>query len=119
LLGSHFLSDSLLLAALDQKDNEHGEIIDLRVYEFEIYSYGIDVQVCRFVYFCCTYLQVLFEIQNAYFEFFQGKDMQQQQGKNKELGFKQLITDAGCSQKAAEELWKWYDPSKNKGVASF
>jgi hypothetical protein len=46
-------------------------------------------------------------------------NMQQPQFKKTEIGFKQLIVNAGCSQKAADELWKWYDNSKTKGVASF
>jgi hypothetical protein len=33
--------------------------------------------------------------------------------------FKRLLVDSGCSEKAAEELWKWYDFSEKKGVASF
>jgi hypothetical protein len=33
--------------------------------------------------------------------------------------FKQLILSHGYSEKAAEELWKWYDFSEKKGVASF
>ena len=31
-----------------------------------------------------------------------------QSGKSK-LGFKQLITNNGCSKKAADEVWKWYE----------
>ena len=31
-----------------------------------------------------------------------------QSGKSK-LGFKQLIADNGCSKKAADEIWKWYE----------
>jgi len=30
-----------------------------------------------------------------------------------------LLYSSGYSEKVAEELWKWYDPSKKKGVASF
>ena len=45
--------------------------------------------------------------------------MRQIQIKKTELNFKQLLFSAGCSEKAANELWKWYDPSKKKGVASF
>jgi hypothetical protein len=45
--------------------------------------------------------------------------MRQIQLKKTELNFKQLLSTAGCSEKAADELWKWYDPSKKKGVASF
>jgi hypothetical protein len=52
-------------------------------------------------------------------DYFAKESMQEQQHTKTELGFKQLITNAGCSQKAADELWKWYDSSKIKGVASF
>jgi hypothetical protein len=45
--------------------------------------------------------------------------MHQQRSNKAEIDFKLLVTDAGCSQKAADELWKWYDPSNKKGVASF
>jgi hypothetical protein len=50
---------------------------------------------------------------------FTRKFMQRPQSDKAEIGFKLLITNAGCSKKAAEELWKWYDYSKIKGVASF
>jgi hypothetical protein len=36
-----------------------------------------------------------------------------------ERRFKRLLIDSGYSEKAAEELWKWYDSSEKKGVASF
>jgi hypothetical protein len=35
------------------------------------------------------------------------------------LGFKNLIIKRGYSEKVADELWKWYDFSEKKGVASF
>jgi hypothetical protein len=35
------------------------------------------------------------------------------------LGFKNLIIKRGYSAKVADELWKWYDFSEKKGVASF
>jgi hypothetical protein len=35
------------------------------------------------------------------------------------LGFRDLIVKRGYSGKVAEELWKWYDFSEKKGVASF
>jgi hypothetical protein len=44
--------------------------------------------------------------------------MPRQQSKKKEVIFQDLLVNSGLSEKAAEELWKWYDPSK-KGVASF
>jgi hypothetical protein len=40
------------------------------------------------------------------------KDMPTQQSGKSKLGFKRLLTDAGCSQKAASELLKWYTNSK-------
>ena len=39
------------------------------------------------------------------------KKMPKQRGKAKP-GFRQQVTDAGCSQKAASELLKWYTVSK-------
>jgi len=45
--------------------------------------------------------------------------MRQIQTKKTETNFKDLLSDAGFSEKAADELWKWYDPSKKKGAASF
>jgi len=33
--------------------------------------------------------------------------------------FAELLKDSGCSVKAVEELYKWYDSSERKGVASF
>jgi len=33
--------------------------------------------------------------------------------------FKDLIVQRGYSEKVANELWKWYDFSEKKGVASF
>jgi hypothetical protein len=35
------------------------------------------------------------------------------------LKFKRLLVDSGYSEKATEELWKWYDYSEKKGIASF
>ena len=35
------------------------------------------------------------------------------------LSFKNLLLANGHSEKAADELWKWYDFSEKKGVASF
>jgi hypothetical protein len=46
-------------------------------------------------------------------------NMQQQQGNKTELGFKDLVISSGCSSRAADELWKWYDNSTMKGGASF
>jgi len=33
--------------------------------------------------------------------------------------FQQLMAKSKCTTQAAEELWKWYDFSTKKGVASF
>ena len=45
--------------------------------------------------------------------------MQQEHSDKAELVFKQLLSSVGCSEKAKVELWKWYDHSEKKGVASF
>jgi hypothetical protein len=39
-------------------------------------------------------------------------------GKKKQL-FKNLLLAYGYSEQVARELWKWYDFSEKKGVASF
>jgi hypothetical protein len=44
------------------------------------------------------------------------EDLQMKKAENE---FKRLLQDFGSSPKAAEELWKWYDSSQKKGVASF
>ncbi|MBT0158452.1 hypothetical protein G4O51_00530 [Candidatus Bathyarchaeota archaeon A05DMB-2] len=33
--------------------------------------------------------------------------------------FRQLLLSHGYSERVAEELWKWYDFSEKKGVASY
>jgi hypothetical protein len=33
--------------------------------------------------------------------------------------FERLMAKSGCTQRATEELWKWYGSSKKKEVASF
>ena len=38
-------------------------------------------------------------------------------GSSKE--FNDMLKKRGMSKKAIEELWKWYDSSNRKGVASF
>jgi hypothetical protein len=45
--------------------------------------------------------------------------MQPQQNKKAKLVFKNLLYSAGCSEKTADVLWEWYDPTNKKGVASF
>jgi hypothetical protein len=60
----------------------------------------------KFKMFICDYFTRLF-MQSS------------QQTRKTEVSFKRLIIDAGCSPKAADALWVWYDHSKMKGVASF
>jgi hypothetical protein len=38
---------------------------------------------------------------------------------NQEEEFKRQMKNQGYSKEAIEELWKWYDPSTKKGVASY
>jgi len=40
-------------------------------------------------------------------------------GKRARRTFKELIARRGYLEKVADELWKWYDFSEKKGVASF
>jgi hypothetical protein len=35
------------------------------------------------------------------------------------LTLRKMLDDCGYSAEAADELWKWYDFSEKKGVASF
>jgi len=35
------------------------------------------------------------------------------------LTLRKMLNARGYSEKAADELWKWYDFSEKKGVASF
>jgi hypothetical protein len=35
------------------------------------------------------------------------------------IEFSELLKKSGCSNKVIEELYKWYDFSEHKGVASF
>jgi hypothetical protein len=35
------------------------------------------------------------------------------------LAFRNLLIDCGFTDEAVDALWKWYDASKKKGVASF
>lgn len=44
--------------------------------------------------------------------------MPQLKSEKSEQTLRKLLLGEGYSEKAASELWKWYDPSK-KGVASF
>jgi len=32
---------------------------------------------------------------------------------------KNQLQNLGCTEEMIEELWKWYDPTEKKGVASF
>ena len=38
---------------------------------------------------------------------------------NTKCDFKLILKQRGCSEFAIEELWKWFDTSERKGVASF
>jgi hypothetical protein len=40
-------------------------------------------------------------------------------GKEAKLTFKSLLESYDYSEKVSDELWKWYDFSEKKGVASF
>jgi hypothetical protein len=42
-----------------------------------------------------------------------------QLSKSGKLDFKDLIVKRGYSERVVDELWKWYDFSEKKGVASF
>ncbi len=33
--------------------------------------------------------------------------------------FKTMLVSYGCSEKVADELWKWYDFSEKKGVVNY
>lgn len=39
--------------------------------------------------------------------------------KEAKLKFRDIIVKRGYSEKVADELWKWYDFSDKKGVASY
>jgi hypothetical protein len=45
--------------------------------------------------------------------------MQKQGGKKTLLIFKRLLVSSGYSEKAVNELWKWYNPANKKGLASY
>ena len=38
---------------------------------------------------------------------------------NVDLSFETLLKRRGCSANVIKELWKWFDYSEKKGVASF
>jgi len=40
-------------------------------------------------------------------------------GKKAKFIFMKLLLSHGYSEKVVEEIWKWYDFSEKKGVASF
>jgi hypothetical protein len=40
-------------------------------------------------------------------------------GRKAKLAFESLLVSYGYSEKVADELWKWYDFSEKKGVASY
>jgi hypothetical protein len=39
--------------------------------------------------------------------------------KHSKLSFRDLIVQRGYSERVVDELWKWYDVTEKKGVASF
>jgi len=39
--------------------------------------------------------------------------------KEAKLNLRKMLNNHGYSEKVADELWKWYDFSEKKGVASF
>jgi hypothetical protein len=57
-------------------------------------------------------------MQNAYFGSLKFSCVVQL-SKSVKLGFRELIVKRGYSERAVDELWKWYDFSDKKGVASF
>lgn len=75
----------------------------------------------RLVYVCRSHLRVGFQMQNVYFDLLRRHGMQRpkQESKKEAQSFKRLVTGSGFSHGAADELWKWYNPSGKKGVASF
>ena len=44
---------------------------------------------------------------------------QRREGKEGVLDFRRSVIDSGFSPKAADEIWKWYDPANKKGIASY
>ena len=58
-------------------------------------------------------------MQNAYFDSVDRYHRVIWLVKRAKLGFRNLIVKRGYSEEVADELWKWYDFSEKKGVASF
>jgi hypothetical protein len=71
------------------------------------------------VYLRCTRLQDISGIQNIYFDWANNLWTCDLLSKKAKHTFKDLIARRGYSERVANELWKWYDFSEKKGVASF
>jgi hypothetical protein len=71
------------------------------------------------VYLCWAHVQDGFALQNAYFGSGVSCFCVVWLDKSVKLGFRNLIVKRGYSEKVSDELWKWYDFSEKKGVASF
>jgi hypothetical protein len=56
--------------------------------------------------------------QNRIIIYSYSKSVEGLQIKKIENDFKHFITNSGSSPKAANEIWKWYDPSQKKGATS-
>jgi hypothetical protein len=70
------------------------------------------------VYLCWTHVQDRFGMQNAYFDWYSWLFIVVWLVNRLKLGFKNLIVRRGYSERVADELWKWYDFSEKKGIAS-
>jgi hypothetical protein len=71
------------------------------------------------VYLCWAHVQDEFGMQNAYFRCVVSCLRVVWLDTSVKLSFRNLIIKRGYSEKVADELWKWYDFSEKKGVASF
>ena len=58
-------------------------------------------------------------MRNAYFDSHEFHCVVGLAAKSGKLGFRDLVVKRGYSERAVDELWKWYDFSEKKGVASF
>ena len=68
---------------------------------------------------CWAHLQNRFWMQKAYFNCPVSFLFVVWLISHEKLGFKNLIIKHGYSEKVANELWKWYNFSEKRGVASF
>ena len=71
------------------------------------------------VYLCWAHVQDGFGMQNAYFGCVVSCLCVVWLDNSVKVDFRNLIVKRGYSEKTADELWKWYDFSEKKGVASF